>query len=148
MKSGVNPLAVKREAEALAKTPSFEALARRHIAENSDSWRNAKHRAQWLSSLATYVFPSLGSTRVDEISRRDVIDTLSPIWISKPETARRVRQRRSPTSFTQTQNSYRAPSTGCRPLRWGKLPPVDISWEDGSGLPIGVAGMDEDNVAC
>ena len=93
VKSGVNPLAVKREAEALAKTPSFAALARRHIAENSDSWRNAKHRAQWLSSLATYVFPSLGSTRVDEISRRDVIETLSPIWTSKPETARRVRQR-------------------------------------------------------
>ena len=93
VKSGVNPLAVKREAEALAKTPSFEALARRHIAENSDSWRNAKHRAQWLSSLATYVFPSFGSIRVDEISRRDVIETLSPIWTSKPETARRVRQR-------------------------------------------------------
>ena len=93
VKSGVNPLAVKREAEALAKTPSFEALARRHIAENSDSWRNAKHRAQWLSSLATYVFPSIGSIRVDEISRRDVIETLSPIWTSKPETARRVRQR-------------------------------------------------------
>ena len=37
VKSGVNPLAVKREAEALTKTPSFEALARRHIAENSDS---------------------------------------------------------------------------------------------------------------
>ena len=84
---------MKREAEALAKTPTFEALARRHIAENSDSWRNAKHRAQWLSSLATYVFPSLGSKRVDEISRRDVIETLSPIWTSKPETARRVRQR-------------------------------------------------------
>ena len=77
----------------MAKTPSFEALARRHIAENSDSWRNAKHRAQWLSSLATYVFPSLGSKRVDEISRRDVIEALSPIWTSKPETARRVRQR-------------------------------------------------------
>ena len=104
VKPGGNPLAVKRETEALAKTPSFEALARRHIAENSDFWRNAKHRAQWLSSLATYAFPSLGSTRVDEISRRNVIETLSPIWTSKPETARRVRQRRSPTSFTQTQN--------------------------------------------
>ena len=30
---------------------------------------------------------------MDEISRRDVIETLSPIWTSKPETARRVRQR-------------------------------------------------------
>ena len=93
VKSGGNPLTIKREAEALAKMPTFEALARRHIAENSDSWRNAKHRAQWLSSLATYAFPSLGSKRVDEISRRNVIDTLNPIWTSKPETARRVRQR-------------------------------------------------------
>ena len=93
VKSGVNPLALKREAEALAKTPTFETLARRHIAENSGSWRNPKHRAQWLSSLATYAFPSLGSVRVDEVSRRDVIETLSPIWTSKPETARRVRQR-------------------------------------------------------
>ncbi len=32
VKSGGNPMAVKREAEALAKTPSFEAMARRHIA--------------------------------------------------------------------------------------------------------------------
>ena len=79
VKSGGNPLAVKREAEVLAKTPSFEAMARRHIAENSDSWGNAKHRARLLSSLATYVFPSLGSLRVGEISRRDVIEILSHI---------------------------------------------------------------------
>ena len=69
------------------------ALARQHIAENSDSWRSAKHRAQWLSSLATYAFPTLGSLRVNEITRRHVIEALSPIWTTKPETARRVWQR-------------------------------------------------------
>ena len=78
---------------ALFQLPTFEALARQHIAENSDSWRSAKHRAQWLSSLATYAFPTLGSLRVNEITRKPVIDALSPIWTTKPETARRVRQR-------------------------------------------------------
>ena len=92
-KTGGNPLAVKQEEAALSQIPTFEALARQHIAENSDSWRNAKHRAQWLSSLATYAFPALGSLRVNEITLKPVIEALSPIWTTKPETARRVRQR-------------------------------------------------------
>ena len=93
VKSGGNPLAVKREAAMLAAVPTFEALARQHIAENLHSWKNAKHRAQWLSTLETYAFPTLGALKVNEITRRKVIETLSPIWGSKPETARRVRQR-------------------------------------------------------
>ena len=56
-KSGGNPLVVKQEEAMLSQLPTFEALARRHIAENLHSWRNAKHRAQWLSTLATYAFP-------------------------------------------------------------------------------------------
>ena len=92
-KSGGNPLAGKQEEASLAEMPTFEALARQHIAENRHSWRNTKHRAQWLSTLETYAFPILGALKVNEITRRQVVDVLSPIWTSKPETARRVRQR-------------------------------------------------------
>ena len=92
-KSGGNPLAAKREEAMLAAVPTFEALARQHIVENLHFWKNAKHRAQWISTLETYAFPSLGALKVNEITRRRVIETLSPIWGSKPETARRVRQR-------------------------------------------------------
>ena len=92
-KSGGNPLAGKQEEASLAEMPTFEALARQHIAENRHSWRNTKHRAQWLSTLETYAFPTLGSLKVNQINRRQVVDVLSPIWTSKPETARRVRQR-------------------------------------------------------
>ena len=91
--AGGNPLAVKRQETAEATMPTFEDLARQHIAENSPAWRNSKHRAQWLSTLETYAFPAIGSVRVNEISRKQVINTLSPIWHTKPETARRVRQR-------------------------------------------------------
>ena len=92
-KSGGNPLTVKRQEALLAATPTFEALARQHIDENLHSWKNAKHRAQWLSTLETYAFPTLGALKVNEISRRQVAEALSLIWGSKPETARRVRQR-------------------------------------------------------
>ena len=92
-KSGGNPLAAKQEEAKLSAVPTFEALARQHIAENLGSWRSAKHGAQWSSTLATYAFPTLGALQVNEITRKHVVDALSPIWTSKPETARRVRQR-------------------------------------------------------
>ena len=92
-KSGGNPLAAKQEEAKLSTVPTFEELARQHIAENLHSWRNAKHRAQWSSTLAAYAFPTLGALKVNEITRRDVVDALAPIWTSKPVTARRVRQR-------------------------------------------------------
>ncbi len=50
---------------------------------------------QWRSSLATYVLPAIGSKRVDEITTSDVIACLTPIWTTKAETAKRVRQRTS-----------------------------------------------------
>ena len=95
-KSGGNPLAVKQGEAMLAEIPTFESLARKHIAENLDSWKNAKHRAQWLSTLETYAFPTLRSLRslkVNQITRRHVAGLLAPIWTANPETARRVRQR-------------------------------------------------------
>ena len=89
-RSGGDPMSDK---QAAARVPSFETLARQHIAENSSSWRNLKHRAQWLTTLEVYAFPSLGGLRVNEITRRHVIETLTPIWTTKQETAKRVRQR-------------------------------------------------------
>jgi integrase len=46
-----------------------------------------------MTSLTMYVFPVMGDKRVDRIETADVLRALSPIWLSKPETARRVRQR-------------------------------------------------------
>ncbi|PCI46352.1 MAG: integrase, partial [Alphaproteobacteria bacterium] len=62
-------------------------------AEHKGSWRNAKHTAQWLSSLKAYAFPAIGSVCVDQINGPEIRDLLLPIWLEKPETARRVRQR-------------------------------------------------------
>lgn len=54
---------------------------------------NPKHIAQWTSTMETYVFPTIGNLSIADISGREIIDVLKPIWHVKPETASRVLQR-------------------------------------------------------
>jgi integrase len=54
---------------------------------------NAKHLAQWPSTMDAYVFPFFGDVPVSEVTTANVLDALMPIWFSKPETAKRVLQR-------------------------------------------------------
>lgn len=46
-----------------------------------------------MQQLERHAFPILGKMRVDQIGREDVLRVLTPIWASKPETGRKVRQR-------------------------------------------------------
>lgn len=90
-KSGGDPVAERREA--LETVPSFEEVARMVHAEHRPSWKNAKHAAQWLSTLETYAFPKIRRVPVDQIGSGEIHCVLAPIWLKVPETARRVRQR-------------------------------------------------------
>lgn len=92
--AGIDPIAKKRaERRARATIPTFKVAAEQAHGEQRSGWRNVKHRADWLSSLRTYVFPMIGEVRVDRLEPADIRDVLLPIWLEKPETARRVRQR-------------------------------------------------------
>ncbi len=90
-RNGGDPLAERRRHRRLI--PTFEEAARSVHGEHSVAWRNAKHAAQWFSTLAQYVFPTIAGRRVDQIETPDILRVLAPIWLTKPETARRVRQR-------------------------------------------------------
>jgi integrase len=90
-RAGGDPLSERRRERQVV--PTFEAAARQVHEAQSKSFRNPKHAAQWITSLATYVFPVFGERRVDHIESADVLKALSPIWLEIPETARRVRQR-------------------------------------------------------
>jgi integrase len=98
LNNGADPLAEKtaRKKEdklAAAGTRTFERCADAYIEAHSKGWKNAKHAAQWTSTLRTYVYPVLGELPVRTIDRALVIDVLDPIWTTKAETARRVRGR-------------------------------------------------------
>ena len=93
-RSGIDPVEAKRlKSEPVVAVPTFAEAAALVYEENKSTWRNAKHGAQWLSSLKTYVFPMIGDVAVDEIDGPMIRSVLLPIWLSIPETARRVRQR-------------------------------------------------------
>ncbi len=96
--SGIDPIDDRKARQACAATatrhgPSFRACAEEYIRLNQDGWKNAKHRQQWPSTLKAYVFPVIGGKHVKDVSKRDIVDILEPIWTEKPETARRVRSR-------------------------------------------------------
>lgn len=93
-RSGVDPVAKKRaEKNARMTIPTFREAAEGTHHEYKASWRNGKHKDDWLSSLKSYAFPKIGDLRIDQIDAPMIRDVLLTIWLEKPETARRVRQR-------------------------------------------------------
>jgi integrase len=106
----------KRERQAI---PNFREAAKTVHREHKASWKNGKHQNQWLSTLEKYAFPKLGDRLVSDIGAPEIRDVLAPIWLSKPETARRVRQRIGTVldwacvkGFRETEAPLRALSKG------------------------------------
>ncbi len=90
-RNGGDPIADKRKAK--VTVPTFAEAAETVHAEHKATWRNPKHAAQWITTLRAYANPHFGAKRVDQIETPDVLRALSPIWLTKSETASRVRQR-------------------------------------------------------
>jgi len=90
-RDGGDPVTERRKERAIF--PTFEDAAEHVHAGTVASWKNKRHADSWLTSLKTYAFPVLGGRQVDKIATADVLKVLAPIWLTKPETARRVRQR-------------------------------------------------------
>jgi integrase len=83
---------VASQAEA-ERAITFEQCAKAYVASHEAGWKNDKHRAQWHSTLKTYVYPVIGQLPVKAVDTSHVMQILEPIWTSKPETASRVRGR-------------------------------------------------------
>ena len=90
-RKGGDPLADRRKSR--VQVPTFKEAATIVHQEHSESWTNKKHAAQWISTLKEYTFPYFGDRPVDQVDTPEVLSALSKIWLTKPETARRVRQR-------------------------------------------------------
>lgn len=88
---GIDPIAERRRVE--DPVPTFRAAALQVHEEHKAAWRSGKHQDQWIKTLETYAFPVLGDRLVNDIEGPRIRDVLIPIWLAKPETARRVRQR-------------------------------------------------------
>jgi len=90
-KAGLDPSAEWKQQSRVI--PTFKAAAQLYHENIKAGFRNARHSASWLTSLETHAFPFIGSKRVDVIDAAAIQSALLPIWLTVPETARRVRQR-------------------------------------------------------
>lgn len=117
---GLDPIEARSAAKvqaklAAAKTMSFDNCAKVYIDAHRASWRNAKHAAQWESTLRSYATPIFGDIPVQNIDTTLVMKAVEPIWVEKPETASRVRGRIESILNWATVRGFR---TGDNPARW------------------------------
>jgi len=88
---GEAPVAPHRQAKNTAHT--FREVTLMVHEEHSKAWRSGRHGVQWLASMERHVFPKLGGKPIDQIDAAMVRDALAEIWLTVPDTARRIRQR-------------------------------------------------------
>lgn len=99
IRAGRDPVADRRGTE---QPTTFKEVAEAFLSANRDGWKNEKHKAQWESTLATWVYPRIGDKAVATIDRNAIEGVLmqpvekaggKPLWTARHETATRVRQR-------------------------------------------------------
>ena len=98
-----------------ANQVTFEECAETFIRSHAPGWTNPKHDAQWRSTLKNYAYPILGPLPVGKVDTTFILKVLEPIWMTKTETANRVRGRIEQVLDWARVRGYRA---GDNPARW------------------------------
>jgi integrase len=120
IRAGIDPIAEARAARSALKAATavawtFEACAKAFIDAKAPEWKNAKHAAQWTTTLERHAYPKIGSLQVSDVELPQVLSVLEPIRTTKTETASRVRNRMEVVLDWATVRGYRK---GPNPARW------------------------------
>jgi len=91
-KAGRDPVAERRRER--KPPPSFkDAAIATHAAQTKSHGWSSKTADAFLSSLEAHAYPTLGKMRVDLVEAEHIANALAPIWTTKPDMAKKVRQR-------------------------------------------------------
>lgn len=90
---GIDPLEEKKIEKFREKPPTFAEAAERVHQELKDGWANGKHQQQWINTVRQYAVPSIGNFSLDQLQPHHFANALRPLWLEKPETASRLKQR-------------------------------------------------------
>jgi integrase len=120
IKAGIDPIAERAAARstliaAVASNLTFAKAAEKYIEANEAGWKNAKHAAQWASTLEKYAYPFIGNLQVSHVETAHVVTILEAIWNTKTETASRLRGRIESVLDWAKVRGYRK---GENPARW------------------------------
>jgi integrase len=99
LSSGKDPIDAReaeienQKAETERHDPTFSDLVDLVFEARKATLRGDGERGRWRSPLDLYMIPALGKKPGSQITQRDVVDALKPIWKSKPPTAEKAIQR-------------------------------------------------------
>lgn len=118
--AGIDPIAARKAVRASqrlqeARAITFKDASRRFIEAHSPSWKNEKHKYQWRQSLEQFAYPTFGELPVAAIDTALVTKALQPVWLTKAETATRLRARIEKILDWAKVSGYRE---GENPARW------------------------------
>ena len=118
--AGIDPLSDKQARQRAIRTEhenmlSFGDCAEKYVDSQAAGWSNAKHVAQWRSTLTNIAGPVIGHLPVDQVDTALLLRILEPIWTNKTETANRLRGRIESVLDWSTVRGYRK---GDNPARW------------------------------
>jgi hypothetical protein len=116
---GIDPIDHRRARMAAlraadARTITFRECCDAYLRSHDASWTNARHRAQWRSTLEQ-LYPILGALPVQAIDTPLVLRAIKPIWEKTPVTASRLRGRLEAVLGWATVHHYRS---GDNPAKW------------------------------
>lgn len=119
--AGINPAEQRKlaripnaNAVKLSKT-CFRDFALNFVESRRAEWTNQKHGDQWIYTLEEFAFPVIGHKTLDEIETEDILAILEPIWVTKTETAARLRGRLELILAAATTRKLRS---GMNPALW------------------------------
>jgi integrase len=123
LKDGIDPIDARKQerarsaseaALASASTVTFRECAEQYFAFHSRKWKNAKHAAQFLSTLKMYAYPMLGKVPVGAIDKTLVLKAIDQFGTRKPRLPAVRGRIEAVLDFAKTRG-YR---TGENPAAW------------------------------
>ncbi len=117
VRKGHDPIATRKLVveETSPEIPTFTHVAASYIRIHRHGWSNPKHARQWCATLKTYARPTLGQKAINDIGTEEVLAVLTPIWMKKTETAKRVQGRIENILDFAAARKWRDP---INPARW------------------------------
>ena len=132
VRDGIDTVAERRKQRQVV--PTFQKAAEATFEERKGGFENPAHQRQWVSAMKRFAYPALGSLPVDQVTGPLIVRALKPIWVEKPETARRVLQRIVTVIAWATAHGHREHEAPLMSIRMG-LPPQPKGRKHFAALP-------------
>ena len=131
-KQGIDPIQDRLKEKGLETT--FKECVYKVHELNKPTWKTEIIGTQWINSFIHHVFPKIGHMAISEITSADIMKTLTPLWNTKHDTAKKLKQRlRVVFKWSKAQGLY----TGDNPVELAEmaLPKVKSSQRHFTSLP-------------